>query len=251
MEWSEPAGREPELDRVRALLDTGGALLVRGSAGIGKSALLDAAATIAGDHGMVVLRTEAVQSEARLPFAGLHALLRRVLPHAAALPDPQRNALLSAFGMSDAAAPDPFLIALAALELLSEAASHAPLVLLADDAHWLDGETAHVLAFIARRLGDDRIAIVAAVRDGEPPVLAEAGWPEQCLAPLDDAAAAEMLDRVAPEATSSPRCSVGSSRPTCRASSPARWRCLSGPPRWPPSANPPDRPPGPRSRRGR
>jgi DNA-binding CsgD family transcriptional regulator len=202
---SEPAGREPELERVRALLDTGGALLVRGSAGIGKSALLDQAAAIAGDRGMVVLRTGAVQSEARLPFAGLHALLRPVLPHVAAIPGPQRNSLLSAFGMSDDAAPDPFLIALAALELVSEAASHAPLVLLADDAHWLDGATADVLAFIARRLGDDRIAIIAALRDGDPPAaegppaLAEAGWPEQCLGPLDDDAAAELLDRVAPE----------------------------------------------------
>ncbi len=205
MTRSQPAGRELELERVRALLDTGGALLVRGVAGIGKSALLDEAAAIAGDRGMIVLRTGAVQSEARLPFAGLHGLLRPVLPHVAALPDPQRDALLSAFGMSDDAAPDPFLIALAALELLSEAASHAPLVLLADDAHWLDGATADVLAFVARRVGDDRVAIVAALRDGEPLVadgasaLAEAGWPEQRLAPLDDAAAAELLDRVAPE----------------------------------------------------
>ena len=205
MEGSEPAGRERELERVRALLDSGGALLVRGSAGIGKSALLDEAAAIAGDRGMVVLRTGAVQSEARLPFAGLHALLRPVLPYVAALPGPQRSALLSAFGMSDDAAPDPFLIALAALELLSEAASRAPLLLLADDAHWLDGATADVLAFVARRLGDDHIAIVAAVRDGEPlaadgpPALAEAGWPEQCIGPLDDDASAELLDRVAPE----------------------------------------------------
>ena len=105
MTRSQPAGREPELERVRALLDTGGALLVRGVAGIGKSALLDEAAAIAGDRGMIVLRTGAVQSEARLPFAGLHGLLRPVLPHVAALPDPQRDALLSAFGMSDDAAP--------------------------------------------------------------------------------------------------------------------------------------------------
>jgi DNA-binding CsgD family transcriptional regulator len=205
MGGSEPAGRERELGCVRALLGAGGALLVRGSAGIGKSALLDAAADIADERGMVVLRTGAVQSEARLPFAGLHALLRPVLPHVDALPGPQRNALLSAFGMSDDPAPDPFLIALAALELLSEAASHAPLVLLADDAHWLDGATADVLAFVARRLGDDRIAIVAALRDGDPPgvegspALAEAGWPQECLGPLDDDAAGELLDRVAPD----------------------------------------------------
>ena len=150
-------GRGAELERIRALLGDGGALLVRGTAGIGKSALLDAAAGIARERGMRVLQVAGVQSEARLPFAGLHALLRPVLAHADALPDPQREALLSAFGMSVDAAPDRFLIALAALELLSETASHAPLLLIVEDSHWLDAATADALAFVARRLDDDRV----------------------------------------------------------------------------------------------
>lgn len=200
-------GRGAELERIRALLGDGGALLVRGTAGIGKSALLDAAAGIARERGMRVLQVAGVQSEARLPFAGLHALLRPVLAHADALPDPQREALLSAFGMSVDAAPDRFLIALAALELLSETASHAPLLLIVEDSHWLDAATADALAFVARRLDDDRVTLVAALRDdGAPDVdparmsqgLADAGWPELFLDALDDDAAAALLDRAAP-----------------------------------------------------
>ena len=197
-------GRGAELERVRALLEDGGALLVRGTSGIGKSAVLDAAAAAARERGMGVLRVAGVQSEARLPFAGLHALLRPIDAHVGALPDPQREALLSAFGMSAEAAPDPFLIALAALELLSEAASYTPLLLIVEDAHWLDVATADVLAFVARRLDADRVAIVAAIRDREgdpeetrPPRLADAGWPELTLGPLDDDAASALLDRSA------------------------------------------------------
>ena len=170
MQGAMLVGRAAELERVRALLDTGGALLVRGVAGIGKSALLDEGRGRShADRGMIVLPDTARSSRRHVCLSRASIrLLRPVLPHVAALPDPQRDALLSAFGMSDDAAPDPFLIALAALELLSEAASHAPLVLLADDAHWFDGATADVLAFVARRVGDDRVAIVAALRDGEP-----------------------------------------------------------------------------------
>ena len=96
---------------------------MRGEAGIGKSALLEAAVRRAGVAGVRVLRTTGVQSEAQLPFAGLHQLVLPVLDHADGLPKPQRAALLAAFGMSEAAeVPDRFLIALAVLELLSDTA---------------------------------------------------------------------------------------------------------------------------------
>ena len=118
--------------------DHGGALVVCGEPGIGKSALLAAAAARAGARGMRVLRASGVQSEAHLPFAGLHQLLRPILGGAEELPAPQRAALLAAFGMSEEAAPDRFLIALAVLDLVAEAAAATPHLLLVEDAHWLD-----------------------------------------------------------------------------------------------------------------
>ncbi len=103
---------------LEGLPERGAALVVRGHAGIGKSALLAQASSLATDRGMLVMSATGVQSEANLPFAGLHQLLRPVLAHADRLPGLQRNAVMAAFGMTDAAAPDLFLIALAALELL-------------------------------------------------------------------------------------------------------------------------------------
>src|ERR687887_386292 len=115
-------GRDRELGVLNALVDgvgdRGGALVVCGEPGIGKSELLAVAKLRATDRGMQVLTATGVQSEAHLPFAGLHQLLRPILARAEGLPVRQRVALLAAFGMTDAAAPDRFLIALAALELL-------------------------------------------------------------------------------------------------------------------------------------
>jgi hypothetical protein len=123
-------GREHELSQLYELVDRvherGAALLVRGEPGIGKSTLLAAACRRAEDAGMQVLRTTGVQSEAQLPFAGLHQLVLPILGRVDRLPTPQQAALLAAFGMVEAAeAPDRFLIALAVLELLSDAAERA------------------------------------------------------------------------------------------------------------------------------
>src|SRR5947209_3915920 len=107
------------IDRVHEL---GSAVVVRGEAGIGKSALLAVVAERAGDRRMVCLTTWGVQSEAHLPFAGLHQLLHPFLGHLDGLPSPHRGALEAAFGLTDAAAPDLFLIALATLDLLGDAA---------------------------------------------------------------------------------------------------------------------------------
>ena len=149
-------GRERELDvltnLVRGLTEgAGGALVVRGEAGIGKSSLLAVAAGLAGQAGAQVLTATGIQAETRLPFAGLHQLLRPVLPLAERLPPRLRSALLSAFGLADAEPAGSFLIGLATLELVSDAAASTPILLMADDAQWLDEPSGAVLGFVARR----------------------------------------------------------------------------------------------------
>src|SRR5260370_24449804 len=139
-------------DLIDHVNERGGAVLMHGEAGVGKSALLAAVGMRARAYGMLVLSTTGVQSEAHLPFAGRHQRLRPSLAEVDELPAPQRDAVLTAFGVIAAPAPDLFLIALAALELLAGDAARTPLVLIAEDAHWLDRSTCDVLAFIARRL---------------------------------------------------------------------------------------------------
>src|SRR4051794_36918959 len=157
-------GRLEERNLLTSLLDDvstrGHALVLRGEPGIGKSRLLSEAARTARDRGMAVLRTTGVQSEAHLPFAGLHQLLRPVRSSIPALPTPQRAALLAAFGELDGDAPDLYLIALATLSLLAEVAASTPMLVLAEDAQWLDQPTCDVLAFVGRRLGSDRIVLL-------------------------------------------------------------------------------------------
>ncbi|GAA2370093.1 LuxR family transcriptional regulator [Dactylosporangium salmoneum] len=174
----------------------GGALVVRGEAGIGKSALLRQARRVAAGHGLLVLTATGTEAEARLPFAALHQLVRPVLGRADELPGPQRSAVLAAFGMAQGAAPDLFLIALAVLNLLAEAAAETGALLLVEDAHWLDAPSAGVLAFVARRLDSDPIVLLAATRDGYADGL---GALEQLRVDrLDDASAVALLDARAP-----------------------------------------------------
>ena len=139
-----------------------------------------------------------MQSEAHLPFSGLHQLLRPILSGTDDLRPPQRAALLAAFGMTDEAAPDRFLIALAVLDLVAEAASEAPHLLLVEDGQWLDPSSAEVLAFVARRLSSDPILLVAAVREGFGTPFEDAGLPQLRLGRLDDVAASAVLDARAP-----------------------------------------------------
>ena len=192
-------GRERERavvdDLVDGIAERGGALVVRGEAGIGKSALLREASERARARGVHVLTTTGVQSEAHLPFAGLHQLLRPCLAEIGELPAPQRSAVSAAFGMTDVAAPDMFLIALASLELLGETAAHSPLMLVVEDAQWLDRPTADVLAFVARRLESEPIVL----RDGSDNPLETAGLPELGLEALDESAAGALLDLHAPD----------------------------------------------------
>jgi DNA-binding CsgD family transcriptional regulator len=195
-------GRDRERGVLAELLERvptrGGALVLGGEPGIGKSALLGEAVRSAAARGMLVLRTSGVRSEASLPFAGLHQLLRPVLGCAASLPLRQQAALGAAFGTAEETAPEPFLIALAALQLLSEAATQAPVVLAADDAQWLDRPTADVLAFIARRVDSDPVLLLATIRDGYPSPLLQAGLPGLHLEGLAAVPAGKLLDAAFP-----------------------------------------------------
>jgi DNA-binding NarL/FixJ family response regulator len=155
-----------------ALLDTvvdavrrgeGRSLVVRGEAGIGKTALLEYLVRSASD--LTVLRAVGVESEMELAYAGLHQLCASLLNRLDRLPAPQRRALEIAYGLSAGGAPDRFLVGLAVLSLLSEAADERPILCLVDDAQWLDRASALTLAFVARRLLAERVGVVFAARE--------------------------------------------------------------------------------------
>jgi DNA-binding CsgD family transcriptional regulator len=191
-------GRRDERAVLAALLDDAragrsGVLVLRGEAGIGKTALLEHAIESASDVRM--LRAVGVESEMELPFAALHQLCAPVDDFVDRLPAPQREALEITFGVSAGAAPDPFLVALATLSLLSEAAQEQPLLCVIDDAQWLDRASAQVLAFVARRLLAEPIALLIAVRDTTD---AFVGLPDLLIDGLDDAQARKLLASVIP-----------------------------------------------------
>jgi DNA-binding CsgD family transcriptional regulator len=195
-------GREPELGFLSGLIEGvrsgGGASLVRGEPGIGKSALLAAAAGQATGHGMQVLSAVGVESEARLPFGGLHQLLRPILGLAEGLPARQRAALLAVFGMCDESVPELFFIGLATLELIGDTGASSPVLLIVEDAQWLDDPSCAVLAFVARRLEAERAVMLIAIRDGYEGPFDESGLPELRLQGLDRAAAEALLDAHTP-----------------------------------------------------
>jgi DNA-binding CsgD family transcriptional regulator len=196
---TELIGRTREVQALAGRIDAaegggGGTLLLRGAAGIGKSSLLDAAREHAAAKRFRILSTTGIQSESHLPFAGLHQLLRPVLGDMDRLPEAHAQAIRSAFGLGDEVAPGPFQIALAILHLLGECADTAPVLLLVDDAQWLDRSTADALAFVARRLDSDPIVLVAAVRDDFESPLLEARLAELRVDALSDVDAAALLD---------------------------------------------------------
>ena len=169
---SEPVSALLDRDRERAALDgllgdlrsgRGGALVVRGEAGVGKSALLEYVAGAAAD--MRVARAAGVESEMELAFAGVHQLCAPLLDRLEDLPDPQRDALGVAFGLRAGSTPDRFLVALAVLTLLAEVAEERPLLCVVDDAQWLDRASAQVLAFAARRLLAEPVGVIFAARE--------------------------------------------------------------------------------------
>jgi DNA-binding CsgD family transcriptional regulator len=169
---SEPVPELLDRQRERVALDGllgdvrsghGRALVVRGEAGVGKSALLEYAAGAAA--GMRVVRAAGVESEMELAFAGLHLLCAPLLDRLGGLPGPQRDALGVAFGLQKGATPDRFLVGLAILTLLAEAAEEQPLLCVVDDAQWLDRASAQVLVFAARRLLAEPVGLIFAARD--------------------------------------------------------------------------------------
>ncbi|SDM47422.1 helix-turn-helix transcriptional regulator [Allokutzneria albata] len=178
-------GRENEIAEVLGL--TSGTLVVSGDPGAGKSTLLDLAAEA---HSGRVLRVAGGENEANLPFAALHQLVRPMLAEAGELPPRQRAALLGAFGIGDEEAPDRLLINVAVLTLLSGHAEREPVLVVVDDAQWLDGGSLDALMFLARRIEDEPLAILVGTRDDS----VFAGFRRCALAPLDRAAANRLLD---------------------------------------------------------
>ncbi|MEV0677872.1 AAA family ATPase [Actinosynnema sp. NPDC050436] len=210
-------GRSSALARVDGLLadaraGRSGALVVRGEAGIGKSALLD---HIAAD-GFRVLRGVAVESESGLPFAGLNLLLGRVVDHVDRLPPTQASALRAALGLAPADGGEHYLVGLAVLTLLADLAEQGPVLCLVDDAHWLDAGSSDALVFAARRLGAEGVVIVFTARDLHAPPFPAHGLPELRLGALSGEESSALLaehaadlpryvrDRIAAEAGGNP-----------------------------------------------
>src|SRR4051794_36016897 len=170
-------------------------LVLRGEAGVGKTALLRHLSSAA--TGCRIARAAGVESEMELAFAGLHALCASMLGRLQNLPPPQRDALGTAFGLSAGPPPDRFLVGLAVLSLLADAAEEQPLVCIVDDAQWLDRVSAQTLAFVARRLLAERLGLVFAVREtGEG--LEFDGLPELSIGGLAEDHARVLLDAAIP-----------------------------------------------------
>ena len=191
-------GRRDECARLDGLLagaraGRSAALVMRGEAGLGKSALLEYVAESAAD--LRVLRAAGVESEMELAFAALHQMCRPALDRLGLLPGPQRAALGTAFGLQAGPPPDRFLIGLAVLSLLAEVAEDGPLVCLIDDARWLDQASARVLAFVARRLVAESVLMIFTVREPDAEL---DGLPELLVQGLREDDARQLLRSVVP-----------------------------------------------------
>lgn len=191
-------GREPEMDRIRLFLATatteGGALLVTGEPGVGKTGLLNAASEAASAAGMRILRAAGVEFEAGTSFSGLNQLLLPLLDALPQLPAIHRDALNVALGFGDGAAPSPLVVSNAALVLLRQAAAARPVLVILDDLPWLDRASARVLSFVARRLAGSQVGLLGASRTGEADFFDHTGLAELEVRRLDGAAAGQLLD---------------------------------------------------------
>jgi DNA-binding CsgD family transcriptional regulator len=197
-------GRETDVALISGLIervrDSGGALLISGEPGVGKSALLETARELAAHRGMRVLSLCGVTSETHLPFGALQQALGPILKEVDTLPMRQRAALQAAFGLSDQATmPDLFLVGLATLTLLTASAASNPILLLADDVQWLDQPSLDVLAFISRRLSSDPIVLLMATRITPEDAFAYTSVPRHQLPRLDESASERLLTAEAPD----------------------------------------------------
>ncbi|MEV7811424.1 AAA family ATPase [Streptomyces flaveolus] len=190
-------GRLPEADSLRQFVHRartdGGALLVSGDPGVGKTALLDATAEAARSSGTTVLRVTGTEFEAEVSHAGLHQALLPLVDHLAGLGDEQAGAVRVALGFETGPAPDRLLLCGAVTMLLRTTAARTPLLLVLDDVPWLDRASAVVLSFAARRLAGSRTGLLAAFRTGSPGYFDVSGLPELTVRPLDDEAAVHLL----------------------------------------------------------
>lgn len=189
---TERAAIDQVLDAVRSGFS--GTLVLRGGPGVGKTTLLRYAVDAAPD--MRVSSIAGVESEITMEYGALHQLLLPFLPLLDVLPPPQQNALRVAFGQEPGPPPERFLVGLAALTLLSRAAEEQPLLCAVDDVHWLDPESRHVLAFVARRLYADRVGFIGASNELAPQQVPEE-LPAITVDGLPDAEARELLSSVA------------------------------------------------------
>ncbi|MCU1352766.1 MAG: ATP-dependent transcriptional regulator, MalT-like, LuxR family [Acidimicrobiales bacterium] len=179
------------LDAARA--GQGQAIVVRGEVGIGKTTLLRSAVRSAS--GFQVAQIDGIESERELGFAGLHRLCVGLSDRVDQLPDPQREALGLAFGLSARGVPNRFFVGLAVLRLVSDVAADKPLICVVDDAHLLDRPSMHVLAFVARRVRSERVALAFAVRDRSEEL---AGVPELVVEALSGAESRALLSSAVP-----------------------------------------------------
>jgi AAA ATPase domain len=218
-------GRDRELELIREFLDRatahGDALVLLGDPGVGKTALLKAAETMATAAGGRVLTAAGVESEADVTFSGLHEALLPMYDEISELTDPYREALTVALGFGDGAPPDRLRVANATLALLSRAASSAPLLLTIDDLPWLDTPSAVVLSMVARRLRGSRVAMLGASRTGEESFFERAGLRTVALGPLDNEAAEDLMSAHFPTLAPAVRARLLARRREIR------WRCWS------------------------
>jgi DNA-binding CsgD family transcriptional regulator len=196
-------GRERECAAIDRLLEVSargesGSLVLRGEAGIGKTALLMHAAERGAAR--TVLRTAGVEAESDLAFAGLYGLVRPIVEKLGELPKTQADALAGALGLAPSLGPDRLLVSAATLSLLAAAAEDGPLLCLIDDAQFLDAASAEALVFSARRLAAEPVAMLFAAREGEGRTFAAPGLPELVLEGLGAEPAAQLLRASAPAA---------------------------------------------------
>ncbi|MBF6132099.1 AAA family ATPase [Nocardia otitidiscaviarum] len=205
-------GRDAERKDLATLVDgpdQRSGILVVGAPGIGKSSLVEETVATAAAAGVRVLRTAGAEAEHGLVYAGLHRLLYPLRRAFDDLPARQFEALTAAVGISDAVGePSPHLVGLAALTLLADVAAERPVLLVVEDVHWLDPASAEVLAFVARRIDSEPVAMVATVRDGTSSPLRDAELTVMRLGPLPDDDAIALLDSIAPELTAQARIRV-------------------------------------------
>ncbi|MEV4423433.1 ATP-binding protein, partial [Patulibacter sp. NPDC049589] len=205
-------GRGAERERLEALVGDAvagrsGALLVRGPAGIGKTALVREAVELGRRRGVAVLGARGIEAESDVPFAGLHELLSPVLGLRHDLPEHHRRALEIALGIDAGPAPDAFAVAAALLAFLSATAErHGAVLVVLDDAHWVDAGSLDTLLFVVRRLHAEGVAVVVSARPTPDRGLGDRGLEELALDGLGDDDARALARSAAGDAVSDPAC---------------------------------------------